>query len=107
LPSSSTSPGHTSSAWPQLTLPAKMENKSQSTGLVVLATWFQTWAKKKKRKREAVMRLQLSERLHDPRDPIHIQSHLESKAQESLCIDIFRIYFRSPLLELLHYYLRT
>merc|ERR1711937_288990 len=112
--SSSTSPGPISFALLQPMLPARTENKSQSTGLVELATWSQkwTWAVKairllKKSLRTSLLK-SLLKRLKKPRPSEHLDDlHDQSihnflrnyKFKKELCIDIFRIYFRSPLLE--------
>ena len=96
-----TSPSHTSYALPPPTPPAKTENKSQLTGLVEQATWFQRWTWEEMRKPKVMVK-PLSEHNHDDRQhpSISIQFLLEFIVLEKLYIDIFRIYFRSPLLEL-------
>merc|ERR1712167_466780 len=86
-----TASGLTSYALLPHTLPAKTESKSQLTGLVVLAIWFQRWKCEQNR-----------HHIHDDVCVLSLYNYLlESSVRgDGLCIDIFRIYFRSPLLEL-------
>merc|ERR1719238_1680084 len=91
--SSSISPGPISYALLHHTPPARTENKSQSTGLVELATWFQKWAVKVKATRPKETKSEHLDDLHDQSVHSFFWNH---KFEKELCIDIFRIYFRSP-----------